>query len=211
MTDHKHQWEKFRSIGRRRSSQPIQESSRSSSIADKERGELLNPIENSLDAPRRPSHRSAVSEFDVQHTLNAISPHSRQRSHSRQRPKDRSADPLGLTVVYAPKEPPSVDIIFIHGLGGSSRKTWSKNRDPELFWPEKWLPSEPDICTARILTFGYNAHYRSLGPNNILTITDFARSLLSDMRFGKDEDLNDLNVGEVSLSSPRIILFRLRL
>jgi hypothetical protein len=193
--DHEHQWTKFRGITKRSSSSPLRESSRSLPVPETEAVALSSPHGNPNGAARRPSRQSAVSEFDVEQTLNTVSLRSSQRS------QDRSADPLGLTVVYAPKESPSVDIIFVHGLGGSSRKTWSKNRDPELFWPRTWLPSEPDICTARILTFGYNAHYRSLAPNNILSISDFAKNLLFEMRFGKDDATNDLKIGDVSLSS----------
>jgi hypothetical protein len=35
-------------------------------------------------------------------------------------------DPLGLQVVSMPDTTPDVDIILIHGIGGSSWKTWSK-------------------------------------------------------------------------------------
>ncbi|KMU75875.1 hypothetical protein CISG_10408 [Coccidioides immitis RMSCC 3703] len=71
--------------------------------------------------------------------------------------KDRSADPLGITVLYEPQAQHTADIIFVHGLGGSSLQTWSKDGDPNLRWPQQWLPLEPNICEARILTFGYNA------------------------------------------------------
>ena len=73
--------------------------------------------------------------------------------------------------------------------------SWSYNRDENLFWPELWLPSEPDICTARILSYGYNAYFASQGPNSIAGITDFAKQLLFDMKFGKDGLGGDLDVG----------------
>lgn len=88
--------------------------------------------------------------------------------------------------------------MFVHGLGGSSEKTWCYNGDRERFWPKVWLPLEPEICTARILTFGYNADYKTNGPNNISGITDFARDLLFSMKFGRDiEDRRDLEIGKV--------------
>lgn len=34
-------------------------------------------------------------------------------------------------------------------------------------WPQQWLPLDPDICSSRILTFGYNARFRSGGPQNM--------------------------------------------
>ena len=91
-----------------------------------------------------------------------------------------------------------MDIVFVHGLGGSSRKTWALSNVPDTFWPQDWLPDEPEINTARILTFGYNADFKSRGPNNLSSISDFARALLFGMKFGKDDD--DLNVGKVLLS-----------
>lgn len=118
--------------------------------------------------------------------------------HVRERSAERRSDPLGLNLLYTPEGAPSADIIFIHGLGGTSQTTWSYNRDASLFWPKLWLPLEPDISTARILTFGYNAHFLSTGPKNISGISDFAKSLLFDLKFGKDSDGEDLGIGEVS-------------
>ena len=42
--------------------------------------------------------------------------------------------PLGLNLLYAPAEP-LADFIFVHGLGGGSRKTWSKTTSVKDFWP----------------------------------------------------------------------------
>ncbi|TAQ86948.1 hypothetical protein B7494_g4728 [Chlorociboria aeruginascens] len=117
---------------------------------------------------------------------------SRSRSRSLQRPND----PLGLTVVHEPETSPPLDIIFVHGLGGTSRATWSKGRDIEYFWPEKWLPLEPGIRTARILTFGYNASFSSTGPAPITGIADFAKDLLYSMKFAKDQHLEELEIGQ---------------
>lgn len=99
-------------------------------------------------------------------------------------------------MVYKPSSPAPLDIIFVHGLGGASHKTWSKYQDPALFWPQQWLPLEPDICTARILTFGYNARFRSGGPPNT-NIADFAKDLLFWMKFGKNDAAEDLGIGRV--------------
>jgi WD40 repeat protein len=101
---------------------------------------------------------------------------------------------LGLHVVHQP-DFAALDIIFVHGLGGHSQRTWSKNHDPALFWPELWLPFEPDIGTARILTFGYNANFRGASAKSVSGITDFAKELLFEMRFAKDASGADLNIG----------------
>lgn len=106
-------------------------------------------------------------------------------------------DPLGLNVIHVPDAPHTIDVIFVHGLGGTSKQTWSKNKDPNLFWPKEWLPHEPDISTARVLSFGYNAHFAAPG-RNILNISDFARDLLFAMKFGTDEHSGALDIGHVS-------------
>ncbi|KXX77173.1 Vegetative incompatibility protein HET-E-1 [Madurella mycetomatis] len=86
--------------------------------------------------------------------------------------------PLGLTTVYVPDpdQKPAADIIFVHGLNGGSRSTWSKGGNPELFWPREWLPKEDDLHDVRIHTFGYPA---GVTRESILSIPDFARSLLA--------------------------------
>ena len=112
-------------------------------------------------------------------------------------PEHPVADALGLHVIYQPAYEAPVDIIFVHGLGGASRKTWSKFQDPSLFWPEQWLPLEPEICEARILTFGYNANFRYGSPGSIANIGDFAKDLLFGMKFGKDRNMEDLRIGRV--------------
>ncbi|KAI0520959.1 hypothetical protein F5B22DRAFT_32557 [Xylaria bambusicola] len=88
----------------------------------------------------------------------------------------------------------TVDLIFVHGLGGHSIKTWSKNHDASLFWPQLWLPSEPGVENARIFTFGYDAAWRGAGKS-VSDITDFAKELLFEMRFGKDAAGEELNFG----------------
>jgi WD40 repeat protein len=89
-----------------------------------------------------------------------------------------------------------VDIIFVHGLGGHSQNTWSKDHDPSFFWPKLWLPVEPGMENTRILTFGYNANFRGNGAGkSISSILDFAKELLFEMLFAKDSSGDDLNLG----------------
>lgn len=78
--------------------------------------------------------------------------------------------------------------------------TWSHNRDPDFFWPLKFLPSEPDINEARILTFGYNSSFRPGSGRNKMSVLDFAKDLLYDLKYSQDESvpgLEDLRMGEV--------------
>ena len=82
--------------------------------------------------------------------------------------------PLGLTTIHKPLGEVVADMIFVHGCGGGSRKTWSKNEDPALFWPGEWLSNEPQFRNVRIHTFGYSDNEKSSN----LDVPDFAKSLL---------------------------------
>lgn len=112
---------------------------------------------------------------------------------------DRSRQTLGLQIVHQPGSFAPLDIIFVHGLGGDSRKTWSKNHDPGLFWPGLWLPHEPDIGKARVLSFGYNSNFKHGSAKGLYNIADFAKELLYEMAFGKDENGEDLGLGKVPI------------
>ncbi|KAI0430640.1 hypothetical protein F5Y09DRAFT_355828 [Xylaria sp. FL1042] len=95
---------------------------------------------------------------------------------------DNDKGPLGLTTLFHPLEPEvTVDIVFIHGLGGGSRKTWSKTPAPSHFWPKSWLPEDPDFQGVRIHSFGYRADWVER-QKSILNITDFAQSLLGELK-----------------------------
>ncbi|KAF2395490.1 hypothetical protein EJ06DRAFT_534947, partial [Trichodelitschia bisporula] len=95
-----------------------------------------------------------------------------------------------LTLVAAPSGSPAVDIIFVHGLGGSSHATWAKDGTPELFWPGEWLPKELGMEKARIFTFGYNADWLSTEANN-QTIGNFAMDLLALMARSRNNDTGE--------------------
>lgn len=140
----------------------------------------------------RPSKPSILADRRGRSTISVNGP--------RQESNDRRDDPLGITVLYRPQRQHTADIIFVHGLGGSSLQTWTKDQDPSSRWPQRWLPLEPDICTARILTFGYNARFQETGPSSISTILDFAESLLFDMKYGKDDTGQGLAIGDVMLA-----------
>lgn len=87
-------------------------------------------------------------------------------------------DEEGLSLVLDCNDPVA-DLIFVHGLGGSSRKTWSFERDVKNFWPP-WLGSEVGFSNTRIFTFGYNGRFA--GESTKLSILDFAKELLFQAR-----------------------------
>ena len=88
--------------------------------------------------------------------------------------------PMGLWLVHSSPEP-LIDIIFVHGLRGGSIKTWRKGDDPRNFWPQLWLPAEPEIHNANIHSFGYDSDWAST-KSSILNVHDFGQSLLEEMR-----------------------------
>ncbi|KAJ5713986.1 uncharacterized protein N7483_011167 [Penicillium malachiteum] len=75
----------------------------------------------------------------------------------------------------------SVDIIFIHGLGGGSRRTWSYSDNVDHFWPKSWLPVDLDFQDVRIHTFGYKSDWANR-QQSVLNIHDFSQSLIGGMR-----------------------------
>ena len=87
--------------------------------------------------------------------------------------------PLGLTTLFSPQDEVIADLIFVHGLGGGSRSTWSKSPDQSLFWPQEWLPQDTGFKDVRIHSFGYNSNW---DKESTLNIHDFAKSLLGSIQ-----------------------------
>ena len=93
---------------------------------------------------------------------------------------DNWVGPLGLNILNSPPEV-LVELVFVHGLGGGSRKSWSKSRSEGHFWPRSWLSRDPAFRDVRIYSFGY----KSAKTEFISTITgipDIALSLLSALK-----------------------------
>lgn len=63
-------------------------------------------------------------------------------------------------------------------------RSWCRDRDLDNLWPQLWLPDA--LPTARILTFGYNAHFSSKKEQSSFTIGDFAADLLFRMRYSEN-------------------------
>ena len=62
----------------------------------------------------------------------------------------------GLTQVHAPPGGANVDIVFVHGLNGHPRDTWTSDKE-KVFWPLHLLPPMLGEEEARILVYGYDA------------------------------------------------------
>ena len=85
----------------------------------------------------------------------------------------------GLITLYEPPDSAIVDLIFVHGLGGGSRSTWTKSGDPSLYWPQEWLPNDFGFRDVRIHSFGYNSNWTK---ESTLNLHDFAKSLLGSIQ-----------------------------
>ncbi|KAK8861793.1 WD40 repeat-like protein [Apiospora arundinis] len=85
--------------------------------------------------------------------------------------------PLGLTTVHRPSSGQSViaNIVFVHGLGGGSEHTWSKNG---VLWPRDLLPEQPPFQETNVHMFGYDSNFKK---SSTLNIHDFSKSLLNNM------------------------------
>ncbi|KAI1821720.1 hypothetical protein F4861DRAFT_445652 [Xylaria intraflava] len=129
-----------------------------------------------LPPPPPPPARSTSIAF-IQSRFRRLTTFSSHKSTSHSTEDIRG--PLGLNVLYEPSEP-LVDFIFVHGLNGGSRKTWSYSEDPAMFWPKEWLPSEPGFKHVRIQSYGYSSDW-SRRQQSKLTIHDFGQALLADI------------------------------
>ena len=86
---------------------------------------------------------------------------------------------FGLNTLHTPLLGSAIaDLIFVHGLGGGSRSTWTKSGDPALYWPKEWLPHDEAFQDVRIHSFGYDSDW---DKGSILGIQDFAKALLGSI------------------------------
>ena len=125
-------------------------------------GSLLSPTQTGVSSIQR-----GFSNFSL----------GRRRS-SQQKSEDTWGS-FGLRLLYEPPDP-LIDFIFVHGLRGGSTKTWCKKDDLRLFWPQAWLPREPDLQNVRVHSFGYNADWAET-KQSIHDVHDFGRSLIGEM------------------------------
>ena len=87
-------------------------------------------------------------------------------------------DPLGLNFIHGSSRS-HADIIFVHGLGGSSIRTWSWERRRDVFWPA-WIRHEEGLSQCRVFSYGYNANFKD--SESPLSLLDFSKGLLAGMK-----------------------------
>ncbi|KAI3327016.1 hypothetical protein HD806DRAFT_380060 [Xylariaceae sp. AK1471] len=138
--------------------------------------------------PRR-SGVSSVSKRTTSLSLTAGTRFlQRLRSTSEMREDEASLPKLGLFELTRDITNCISVIIFVHGLGGHPVKTWSFQRDPANFWPQKWLPLEPGLEHTRIFSFGYGGGYFTTRESTT-TILDFSKKLLFEILTGNLTEL----------------------
>ncbi|KEY66276.1 hypothetical protein S7711_02741 [Stachybotrys chartarum IBT 7711] len=118
----------------------------------------------------------------LQNRLQRLSLSSRRHSSSpdrSDRTKKEGKGPLGLCLLHEPAEP-RIDFVFVHGLCGGSKKTWSYTSEPGMFWPKDWLPNEVGFKHVRLHSYGYNSDWKTR-KESPLTIHDFGQALLADL------------------------------
>jgi hypothetical protein len=109
-----------------------------------------------------------------------------------------SEHPIGLRVLHEPRETVNVNvvnIVLVHGLGGSARETWTHSPS-NTFWPSL-LHEDDGFTNVRVSTFGYDANFKNIfAPRNTLDISDFAQQLLDalDLHYEKYGDVSTLGV-----------------
>ncbi|SMY21055.1 unnamed protein product [Zymoseptoria tritici ST99CH_1A5] len=145
----------------------------------------------------REDHSSYRTERPYE-TLRVPSP-ANASAKRRDRADEVYKDPTGLTVLHEPEGTPISDLVFVHGLGGGSVRTWSADARPGSYWPLDWLAKEPLIASTRISTYGYNSHATATDPDRLLDLAELAKDLLTKLRFGLGREGRSLNVGCVPL------------
>ncbi|KAJ5157089.1 uncharacterized protein N7482_008189 [Penicillium canariense] len=90
----------------------------------------------------------------------------------------RPVKTVGLTQIYSPRANPTVDIVFVHGLSGHPRNSWTSQTG--CFWPADLLPQALASVHPRVLTYGYNATVPSVAAARHPLLIQ-AETLLSDL------------------------------
>ncbi|KAI0010581.1 Alpha/Beta hydrolase protein [Xylariaceae sp. FL0662B] len=141
--------------------------------------DAVSPTSTSRNQPSFRSNTLTTSPntslFSRHFTLS--SRHSSSSVTSPTKSETNSKGPLGLTTLYqsAASHAPIAHIVFVHGLGGGSTHTWTKDK---ILWPRDLLPEQDPFQKTAIHTFGYDSDFKK---SSTLNIQDFSQSLLNSI------------------------------
>jgi hypothetical protein len=89
---------------------------------------------------------------------------------------------MGLTLIHKPgatrgenRGDVSVELVFIHGLGGDPILTW-RTQDSGVNWVTDFLPQDPFFKSSKILSFGYDSGSQEAKAEQ--SVPEFALDLL---------------------------------
>jgi hypothetical protein len=74
-------------------------------------------------------------------------------------------------------------VVFVHGLCGHPRNTWTKDN---VCWPEDLLSKEDSLSHIRILTFGYDVNLNDSSSLN--SLFDHSINLLNELSRVRRQD-----------------------
>lgn len=116
---------------------------------------------------------------------------ARQTTSDSPRKPEPEVQRLGLTILHPTTKSnqtvtPVADVVFVHGMGGHPRNSWS-HRDNKTFWPGQLLPA--DQSNLRIMTYGYgSAPTRGyFQPANKMNISDHGSLFLNALAPERDD------------------------
>jgi hypothetical protein len=79
--------------------------------------------------------------------------------------------------------------VFVHGLCGHPRETWTKDN---VCWPEDLLSKEESLSHTRSLTFGYDANLD--GTASLNSLFDHSIDLLNELSRERKDAVSLMNV-----------------
>ncbi|KAK4642315.1 hypothetical protein QC761_507640 [Podospora bellae-mahoneyi] len=150
----------------------------------------------SLGRFRRSRDRKSI--FDISFPIRRLTSHSPEGSDLSRATKivddgvDDAKGPLGLNTLHAPPGP-TFDLVLVHGLGGGSRKTWSKTTSLKDYWPAEWLPKDPAFTNVRIHSYGYNSDWTKRN-DNCLNVHHIGKAFLGDLATSPHIDGSNTNL-----------------
>jgi hypothetical protein len=118
--------------------------------------ELERALEKVHHAVENGKEQSGGLRSEDQPTTTQISPPAAYTDYLKDLSKPRVRAPSTGNRRRLSVPPSAVDMVFVHGLNGHPRTTWSA-KNHGVFWPIDLLPTTNEDCRTSVLTYGYDA------------------------------------------------------